>query len=114
MSHFENEAFNQAVGQSGCVARPDRNQIIKARVEKLSSGYTRLPNSILMQIIHGDISKAEAKILLLVARLTISYSDSGTGKEREFVSLSKNAIADFAGLQGRMFFKLCIHWKAKG
>lgn len=61
---------------------------------RLSTGYTRVPNELLMQIVGGELSRNEIKILLLVARMTISFN-------REFATLSKNVIERMTGIQGR-------------
>src|SRR5689334_6117591 len=52
--------------------RPTREEKTAKTLEKLRRGFTRLPNSVLMNIVYGDLSKAETKILLLIARYTIS------------------------------------------
>lgn len=61
---------------------------------KLSTGYTRVPNSILMEMVSGDLSRNEIRILLLVARMTISFN-------RPMVPLSKGVIERMTGIQGR-------------
>ncbi len=74
---------------------------ITTMVEKLKAGYTRLPNHILMEMVHGSLSKAEIEILLLIARFTISFKDLETNKERLLVPLSKQTIAKYTGIQGK-------------
>ncbi len=74
---------------------------IAEMVLKLKAGYTRLPNLILMEMIHGDLSKAEIEIALLIARFTISFKDLDTNKERQLVPLSKHSFAKYTGLQGK-------------
>jgi hypothetical protein len=49
----------------GTKVRLTREGKTAATLEKLKKGYTRVPNSILMEIIYGGLSKAEIKILLL-------------------------------------------------
>jgi hypothetical protein len=83
-------------------------------VEKLRTGFTRLPNSLLMEMIYGDLSKADIKILLLIARLTISYKDPETGKERKFAPLSKNTITLYTGIQGKNVLNSLKHLEKKG
>lgn len=61
---------------------------------RLSTGYTRVPNSILMEMVSGDLSRNEMKILLLVARMTVSFN-------RRYVPLSKSVIERMTGIQGR-------------
>ncbi|MBI3555741.1 MAG: replication protein [Deltaproteobacteria bacterium] len=61
---------------------------------RLSTGYTRVPNSILMEIVSGDLSRNEIKLLLLIARMTISFN-------RAMVPLSKGVIERMTGIQGR-------------
>lgn len=68
---------------------------LQKTLDKLKQGYTRIPNTILVAIIAGNLSKAEIKILLLVARFTISY------KERETAPLSKSSIQRLTGVQGK-------------
>jgi phage replication O-like protein O len=62
--------------------------------EKLATGYTRLPNTLLMSMLVGDLGKNEVRLLLLIARLTISF-------DREFVKLSKTVVKRYTGMQGR-------------
>ena len=62
---------------------------------KLRKGFTRIPNSILMEIVHGNLPKAEVKILLLIARFTISFD------ERRTAPLSKADIERYTLLQGK-------------
>ena len=62
---------------------------------KLASGFTRLPNSILLKIVGGDLSKSEIKILLLIARLTISF-------KRHTVPLSRAVIERMTKVQGNV------------
>lgn len=64
-------------------------------LKKLKKGFTRLPNCILMAIVFGDHSKAEIKILLLIARYTLSFD------ERKTASLSKADIERYTRLQGK-------------
>jgi len=87
---------------------------VRIQVEKLKAGYTRLPNAILMEMIHGDLSKAEIEILLLIARLTISFIDPETGKENQRVSLSKGAIARYTGIQGKTVLKAISTLEKRG
>ena len=61
---------------------------------KLSTGYTRVPNSVLMEMVSGDLSRNEMKIMLLIARMTISFN-------RSHVPLSKGVIERMTGVQGR-------------
>jgi hypothetical protein len=58
--------------------------------KRLALGYTRLPNSILMAIVGGEFTKGEVKLLLLIARMTISFN-------RPLVPLSKTAIERIVG-----------------
>ena len=61
---------------------------------RLSTGYTRVPNSVLMEMVSGDLSRNEMKIILLIARMTISFN-------RTHVPLSKGVIGRMTGVQGR-------------
>ncbi len=61
---------------------------------KLSTGYTRIPNSVLMDLVSGDLSRNEMKLMLLIARMTISFN-------RALVPLSKGVIERMTGIQGR-------------
>ena len=78
----------RATAQDGAVT-----ETASAR-DRLGIGYTRVPNSILMRIVGGEISRAEIKIILLVARMTISFN-------RPYAPLSKNVIVRMTGVQGR-------------
>ncbi len=62
--------------------------------DKLATGYTRLPNALLMNMLVGDLGKNEVRLLLLIARLTLSF-------DREFVKLSKGVVKRYTGMQGR-------------
>ena len=62
--------------------------------DKLATAYTRLPNALLMNMLLGDLGKNEVRLLLLIARLTISF-------DREFVKLSKGVVKRYTGMQGR-------------
>ncbi|MFH1727083.1 MAG: replication protein [Pseudomonadota bacterium] len=59
---------------------------------KLATGYTKLPNKLLIVILSGKISRSETAIVLLILRLTVSF-------QRRQVNLSKRAIAKITGLQ---------------
>lgn len=61
----------------------------------LAKGYTKLPNSILVLIMEGMLRPAEVRILLLIARLTLSYG-------RAEADVSKRVIEKMTGLQGRV------------
>ena len=67
---------------------------IAAVRERLSTGYTRMPNAILMRMIAGDLSRNEIKIVMLIARMTISFN-------RALAPMSKNVIERMTGIQGR-------------
>ena len=103
------------VSQSSAFGYSDQPKVnIESCVEKLKPGFTRLPNALLMQMVHGNLSRAETKLLLLIARLTISFTDAKTGKEREYCSLSKNVIAAYVGIHSRNVTKLILSLEEKG
>ncbi len=60
---------------------------------KLSTGFTRLPNSILMRMLGGEFIKSEMQIILVVARFTISF-------QRRYAPLSKSVLERQTGLRG--------------
>ncbi len=60
----------------------------------LRSGFTRISNQLLMDILEGDLSKAEIKILLLIARFTTSF-------QKEFAPISKTVVERYTHLQGK-------------
>jgi len=68
-------------------------QLMREVSPKLSNGYTRVPNRLLMEIVSGELNRTEIKIVLLVARLTISY-------QRRYVPLSKTSLERYLGTQG--------------
>ena len=76
-------------------------------MEALRTGFTRLPNEILMQIVNGNLSKAEIKIILLIARYTISFEG------RKTASLSKADIERYTGLQGKTILGTISDLEAK-
>jgi len=60
---------------------------------KLSIGYTKLPDSILMRMLSGEFIKSEMQIILVVARFTISF-------QRRYAPLSKSVLERQTGLRG--------------
>jgi|GEM_PF-833122 len=72
----------------------DSSVVFEARAsEGLEKGYTRLPNTLLMKMAHGDLTRGEIKILLLIARFTISF-------QRKLAPLSKTVLERQSGLRG--------------
>lgn len=72
----------------------DSSVVLEARAcEGLAKGYTRLPNSVLMVMANGDLTRGEIKILLLIARFTISF-------QRKLAPLSKTVLERQSGLRG--------------
>ena len=72
----------------------DSSVVLEARAcEGLEKGYTRLPNSILMKMANGDLTRGEIKMLLLIARFTISF-------QRKLTPLSKTVLERQSGLRG--------------
>jgi len=72
----------------------DSSVALEARAsEGLEKGYTRLPNSVLMKMANGDLTRGEIKILLLIARFTISF-------QRKLAPLSKTVLERQSGLRG--------------
>lgn len=60
--------------------------------EKLSGGFSMMPNALIMAFISGEIDKSEFQILCLIVRLSIGY-------QKEFAELSLNQIAKLTGFQ---------------
>ncbi len=91
------KGINQTQDEKGISpqTRLTPEQKLALTLEKLKKGYTRIPNSILIEILYGDLSKAEIKILLLIARYTLSFN------ERKTASLSKADIERYTKLQGK-------------
>lgn len=73
----------------------------------LQRGYTKLPNTILMAMVSADLSKVEIKILLLIARLSISF-----GRER--VSLSKSSLSKYTGASGSVILEAVKKLERRG
>jgi hypothetical protein len=72
----------------------DSSVVFEARAsEGLEKGYTRLPNTVLMKMANGDLTRGEMKILLLIARFTISF-------QRKLAPLSKAVLERQSGLRG--------------
>ena len=72
----------------------DSSVVFEARAsEGLEKGYTRLPNTVLMKMASGDLTRGEMKILLLIARFTISF-------QRKLAPLSKAVLERQSGLRG--------------
>ena len=72
----------------------DSSVVLEARAsEGLEKGYTRVPNTILMKMANGDLTRGEIKILLLIARFTISF-------QRKLAPLSKTVLERQSGLRG--------------
>jgi hypothetical protein len=59
----------------------------------LARGYTRVPNSLLMRLVGGELSKHEAQVLLFVVRMTVSF-------RRELAPMSKSIVERFTGIRG--------------
>jgi phage replication O-like protein O len=82
-----NASSRQAIEQ-------DSSVVLEARASAgLEKGYTRLPNTVLMKMAHGDLTRSEIKILLLIARFTISF-------QRKLAPLSKTVLERQSGLRG--------------
>ncbi|MEK7691267.1 MAG: replication protein, partial [Bdellovibrionota bacterium] len=72
----------------------DSSVVFEARtVDGLERGYTRLPNSILMRLTQGEFTRNEMKLVLLIARFTISY-------QRRQAPLSKTVLERRTGMRG--------------
>ena len=72
----------------------DSSVVLEARAaDGLERGYTRLPNSVLMQLASGDFTRNEIKLALLIARFTISF-------QRKLAPLSKMVLERRSGLRG--------------
>lgn len=72
----------------------DSSVVLEARAcEGLEKGYTRIPNSVLMKMANGDLTRGEMKILLLIARFTISF-------QKKVAPLSKTVLERQSGLRG--------------
>lgn len=91
---------NQPEGQMARRSQPRRathqdEAVLAAKSAEsgLARGYTRIPNSLLMRLVSGDCSKHETQVLLLVARMTISF-------RRDKAPLSKSVIERFTGIRG--------------
>ncbi len=72
----------------------DSSVQLEARAaEGLEKGYTRVPNKILTQLVSGDFTKNEIKLVLLIARFTISF-------QRKHAPLSKAVLERQSSLRG--------------
>ena len=74
---------------------------------KLTNGYTCVSNSLLMEMVKGDLSRSEMKILLLVARLTTSFN-------RDMAPISKAVLERETGIQGRKALVAVADLESKG
>ncbi len=74
---------------------------------RLSTGYTRIPNALLMTMVAGNLSRNEIKLLLLIARMTISFN-------RPMASLSKGVLGRMTGIQGRAVLEALQSIETKG
>lgn len=79
----------------------------KSVQSRLSTGYTRIPNALLMSMASGDLSRNEMKLLLLIARMTISFN-------RPMASLSKGVLERMSHIQGRAVLDALQTLEAKG
>lgn len=68
--------------------------LAKRESSGLRTGFTRISNEMLLDILEGDMSKSEIKILLLISRFTTSF-------QKEFAPLSKAVIERYTHLQGK-------------
>ncbi len=88
------EAQPDQVSELRRATEQDSSVVLEARAcEGLAKGYTRLPNSLLMKMANGDLTRGEIKILLLIARFTISF-------QRKLAPLSKTVLERQSGLRG--------------
>jgi hypothetical protein len=86
----------------------DSSVVLEARAaDGLERGYTRLPNSVLMQLASGDFTRNEIKLALLVARFTISF-------QRKLAPLSKMVLERRSGLRGAAVLEGLSGLLAKG
>ncbi|MGK5085801.1 replication protein [Bdellovibrionota bacterium FG-1] len=74
---------------------------------KLQHGYTRIPNSLLMRMVSGDLLRSEMQVALLIGRFTISY-------QRKFSPISKAVIERQTGLRGPAVLQALAELVAKG
>lgn len=79
----------------------------KSVQSRLSTGYTRIPNALLMSMASGNLSRNEMKLLLLIARMTISFN-------RPMASLSKGVLERMSHIQGRAVLEALQTLEAKG
>jgi len=68
--------------------------LAKRESSGLRTGFTRISNEMLLDMLEGDLSKSEIKILLLISRFTTSF-------QKEFAPLSKAVIERYTRLQGK-------------
>ena len=64
-------------------------------LQGLERGYTRLPNQVLMQLASGNLTRNEIRIVLLIARFTISFG-------RDVAPLSKRVLEEVVRVIGRV------------
>jgi phage replication O-like protein O len=86
----------------------DSSVILEAQAsEKLSRGYTRVPNAILMRLVGSEFTRNEIKLVLVIARFTISY-------QRRLAPLSKAVLERLTGLRGPAILEALSGLVAKG
>ncbi|MEK7690566.1 MAG: replication protein [Bdellovibrionota bacterium] len=73
----------------------------------LSRGYTRIPNAVLMRLIAGEVGKNEMQVVLLLARMTISF-------RRELTAVSKTTLQRVTGIQGTAAMQAINSLETKG
>jgi hypothetical protein len=94
-------------GTSPSEPRLTKEERTAITLEKLRKGFTQLPNSILMDMVHGNLSKAEMKILLVIARYTVSFDG------RKTAPLSKADFERYTRLQGKCILESLASLKEK-
>lgn len=93
---------------SASASNQDSSVILESQtLSKLGNGYTRLPNSILMQIVSGNLVRSEIQVLLAIARFTISF-------QRRHAPLSKSVLERQTGLRGPAVLQAISDLIAKG
>ena len=82
--------------------------VFEARtVDGLERGYTRLPNSILMRLTQGEFTRNEMKLVLLIARFTMSY-------QSRQAPLYKTVLERRTGMRGASVLEALSGLIAKG
>ena len=103
----ENQTQNKSFRTSSAAKQDSSVEMEANSLEGLERGYTRIPNKILMLLASGELTRNEIRVVLLIARFTISF-------RREMAPLSKKVLERQSGLRGAAVLEAVSSLVTKG